>query len=136
MLSELGKLNSKEGQIILGAAVIDDVLGIIVLAVVASLAKDGVVDVGNVIYLIVSASAFLIGAIVFGNVFNKSFVAIADKLKTRGELVHPCLHFCLHDGLPSLRHPFRGNSWGFCCWVSSRGNRQTQRTPKASYPHC
>jgi Kef-type K+ transport system membrane component KefB len=38
VLSELGRLTSTEGQIILGAAVIDDVLGIIVLAVVASLA--------------------------------------------------------------------------------------------------
>jgi Kef-type K+ transport system membrane component KefB len=93
VLSELGRLNSKEGQIILGAAVIDDVLGIIVLAVVASLAKDGAVDVVNVIYLIISASAFLIGAIVLGNVFNKSFVAIADQLTTRGELVVPAIVF-------------------------------------------
>jgi Kef-type K+ transport system membrane component KefB len=31
VLSELGRLKSKEGQIIVGAAVIDDVLGIIVL---------------------------------------------------------------------------------------------------------
>ena len=38
VLSELSQLTSREGQIILGAAVIDDVLGIIVLAVVASLA--------------------------------------------------------------------------------------------------
>lgn len=52
VLSELGSLSSKEGQIILGAAVIDYVLGIIVLPVVASLAKDGAVDLGNVVYLI------------------------------------------------------------------------------------
>jgi Kef-type K+ transport system membrane component KefB len=39
VLSELGQLKSKEGQIIVGAAVIDDALGIIVLAVVVSLAK-------------------------------------------------------------------------------------------------
>ncbi|NET00890.1 MAG: cation:proton antiporter [Sphaerospermopsis sp. SIO1G2] len=93
VLSELKCLNSKEGQIILGAAVIDDVLGIIVLAVVASLAKDGAVDVSNVIYLIISATAFLIGAIILGNVFNKGFVAIADLLKTRGGLVIPAFVF-------------------------------------------
>lgn len=93
VLSELGRLNSKEGQIILGAAVIDDVLGIIVLAVVASLAKEGSVDVGKVIYLIISASSFLVGAIVLGNVFSNTFVAIAKKLKTRGGLVIPALIF-------------------------------------------
>ncbi|MCC5636228.1 cation:proton antiporter [Nostoc sp. CHAB 5844] len=93
VLAEIGKLNSKEGQIILGAAVIDDILGIIVLAVVASLAKDGAVDVGKVIYLIISATAFLLGAIALGKVFNNSFVVIADNLKTRGELVIPALIF-------------------------------------------
>lgn len=52
VLSEIGQLKSAEGQIIVGAAVIDDVLGIIVLAVVASLAKTGEIDVMNVVYLI------------------------------------------------------------------------------------
>lgn len=93
VLSELGSLSSKEGQIILGAAVIDDVLGIIVLAVVASLAKTGEVDVTNVIYLIISATGFLLGAILLGNVFNKSFVAVVERLKTRGDLVIPALIF-------------------------------------------
>jgi Kef-type K+ transport system membrane component KefB len=93
VLSELGRLNSKEGQIILGAAVIDDVLGIIVLAVVASLAKDGVVDVTKVLYLIFSATGFLVGAVALGNFFNKSFVAVVSKLKTRGELILPAFIF-------------------------------------------
>ncbi|GAB4543487.1 MAG: cation:proton antiporter [Pleurocapsa sp.] len=93
VLSELGQLKSTEGQIIVGAAVIDDVLGIIVLAVVASLAKTGEVDIANVIYLIVSATAFLLGSIFFGKFFNKSFVAIAEKLQTRGKLVIPALVF-------------------------------------------
>lgn len=93
VLSELGYLKSKEGQIIVGAAVIDDVLGIIVLAVVASLAKTGTVDVLNVVYLIVSATAFLLGSIFLGKFFNHSFVAISDRLQTRGKLVIPALIF-------------------------------------------
>lgn len=95
VLSELGQLKSSEGQIIVGAAVIDDVLGIIVLAVVASLAKTGEVDLLNVVYLIVSASGFLLGAIFLGKFFNKSFVAIADKLQTRGALLIPAFTFAL-----------------------------------------
>jgi len=93
VLSELGQLKSKEGQIIVGAAVIDDVLGIIVLAVVASLAKTGEIDVTNVIYLIGSATAFLIGSILLGGIFNKTFVSIVDKLKTRGNIVIPAFIF-------------------------------------------
>ncbi len=93
VLSEMGQLTSKEGQIILGAAVMDDVMGVIVLAVAASLAKTGEVDVSNVVYLIVSATGFLVGAILLGNIFNKSFVKIVDLLKTRGGLVVPAFTF-------------------------------------------
>lgn len=93
VLSELGQLKSREGQIIVGAAVIDDILGIIVLAVVASLAKTGEVDIGNVIYLIVSATVFLIGSILLGKFFNKSFAIAADTLKTRGNLIIPAMIF-------------------------------------------
>lgn len=93
VLSELGRLKTREGQMIVGAAVIDDVLGIIVLAVVASLAKTGEVDILNVVYLIISATAFLLGSVLLGKFFNKSFVAIADKLQTRGNLVIPAFTF-------------------------------------------
>ncbi|RCJ15896.1 sodium:proton antiporter [Nostoc sp. ATCC 43529] len=93
VLSEIGQLKSREGQIIVGAAVIDDILGIIVLAVVASLAKTGEVDIFNVIYLIVSATVFLIGSILLGKYFNQTFVAIANKLQTRGNLIIPAFIF-------------------------------------------
>ncbi|TYQ26707.1 cation:proton antiporter [Pseudanabaena sp. UWO311] len=93
VLAEIGQLKSKEGQIIVGAAVIDDVLGIIVLAVVASLAKTGEVDITNVAILLISAIAFLFGAILLGGFFNKSFVAIVDKLQTRGNIVIPAFIF-------------------------------------------
>jgi Kef-type K+ transport system membrane component KefB len=93
VLSEIGQLKSREGQIIVGAAVIDDILGIIVLAVVASLAKTGEIDTLNVVYLIVSATVFLIGSILLGKFFNKTFVAVADVLQTRGNLIIPAFVF-------------------------------------------
>lgn len=95
VLSELGHLKSTEGQIIVGAAVIDDVLGIIVLAVVASLAKTGEVDLWNVAYLIASATGFLLGSILLGKFFNQSFERITDKLQTRGALLIPAFAFAL-----------------------------------------
>ncbi len=93
VLSELGQLQSKEGQIIVGAAVIDDVLGIIVLAVVASLAKTGEIDVRNVIYLILSATVFLVGTILLGRLLDKTFVTVVETLKTRGNIVIPAFIF-------------------------------------------
>jgi Kef-type K+ transport system membrane component KefB len=93
VLAEIGQLKSKEGQIIVGAAVIDDVLGIIVLAVVASLAKTGEVDITNVVILLVSAIAFLFGSILLGGFFNKTFVVLVSNLKTRGNIVIPAFIF-------------------------------------------
>lgn len=79
VLSELNYLNRPEGQIIIGAAVLDDVLGIIVLAVVASLAKTGEVELTNVLYLIVSAVVFLVGAILIGRWLNPYFSDISQR---------------------------------------------------------
>lgn len=93
VLSDLGQLGSKEGQIILGAAIIDDILGIIVLAVVASLAKTGEVDVSNLIVLILSSSGFLLGAILLGSLLSKIFVITTQMLKSRGGVIVPAFVF-------------------------------------------
>ncbi len=93
VLAEIQQLTSKEGQIIIGAAVLDDVLGIIVLAVVASLAKTGEIEVANVLYLIVSAGVFLIGSIFLGRFLSPFFVGLVNNLKTRGQLLISALIF-------------------------------------------
>jgi Kef-type K+ transport system membrane component KefB len=93
VLAEIQQLKSKEGQIIIGAAVLDDVLGIIVLAVVASLAKTGEIEIANIIYLIVGAAAFLIGSIFLGRLLSPFFVSIVNQLKTRGQVILSALIF-------------------------------------------
>lgn len=87
VLAELGQLSSKEGQIIIGAAVLDDVLGIIVLAVVASLVKTGEIQIANIIYLIISAGAFLIGAILIGRFLSPYLIGLVNEMKTRGQVL-------------------------------------------------
>ncbi len=87
VLAELGRLNSKEGQIIIGAAVIDDVLGIIILAVVASLIKTGNIEITNILYLVISAAAFLVGTILLGRLITPYLVGMVNAMRTRGELL-------------------------------------------------
>ena len=93
VLAEMQQLTSKEGQIIIGAAVLDDVLGIIVLAVVASLAKTGEIEITNVIFLVLGAAAFLIGSIIIGRLLSPLFVTLVDQLQTRGQLIITSLVF-------------------------------------------
>ncbi|MEB3292138.1 MAG: cation:proton antiporter [Synechococcales bacterium] len=93
VLSEIQRLSSREGQIIIGAAVLDDVLGIIVLAVVGGLVKTGEVQVGNVIYLIISAAVFLVGGIWLGRLLTPLFLSLVNRLQTRGQLLISSLIF-------------------------------------------
>lgn len=68
-LREIGKLNTPAGNTILGAAVIDDVLGIIALTLITSMA-DTSVNIGMTLLQIV---LFFVFAIVIGIIFNKLF---------------------------------------------------------------
>ncbi|TVQ13736.1 MAG: cation:proton antiporter [Leptolyngbya sp. DLM2.Bin27] len=93
VLAEMQKLSSKEGQIIIGAAVLDDVLGIIVLAVVASLAKTGEIEILNVAYLIAGAATFLVGSIFIGRLLSPYFVMVVNQMRTRGQVLISSLIF-------------------------------------------
>ena len=66
VLSEMKKITSLEGKIILGAAVIDDVLGLIILSVLAGIAETGSVEVFNVLQTIVMSVLFLAVTVVLG----------------------------------------------------------------------
>ena len=63
---DLGKLQLPEAQIVLGAAVIDDVLGLVILAVVSSLVQIGTVSAVEVLWIIAKAVLFLGGSIWLG----------------------------------------------------------------------
>ena len=66
VFSDLQVLKSREAQIVLGAAVIDDVLGLIILAVVSAIVKAGSVGAGEIIWITLKATLFLLGALVIG----------------------------------------------------------------------
>ena len=66
VLSDLGLLASREGQIILGAAVADDILGLVVLAVVSQVAATGSVGVWEVGKAALLSFGFLLVALVVG----------------------------------------------------------------------
>lgn len=63
---DLGKLGTPAARIVLGAAVIDDVLGLVILAVVSSLVQSGSVGVGEVGWIVGKAVLFLSGSIWLG----------------------------------------------------------------------
>ena len=66
VFQDLKILRSREAQIVLGAAVIDDVMGLIILAVVSAMVTAGSFSLGMVGVITFKAVAFLVGAIVIG----------------------------------------------------------------------
>jgi len=81
VLMELGVLRSKEGSTILGAAVIDDVLGIVVLSVVVAFAQaNGGVSAARMLLILVRMAVFFGGAILVGRFFER-ILAWADGLE-------------------------------------------------------
>jgi Kef-type K+ transport system membrane component KefB len=67
VFKDLGKLQTPEGKVILGAAVIDDVLGLIILAVVIGIIASGSVDLLDIARIAALAMGFLGLLLVFGD---------------------------------------------------------------------
>jgi Kef-type K+ transport system membrane component KefB len=98
VLKDMGKAQLAEARVILGAAVIDDVLGLVILAVVAGVieaAESGAaLSVGETGLVVVKAALFLFGALVVGVVVSPRLFGIAARLRGRGVLLATALVIC------------------------------------------
>lgn len=91
-LKELGKLNTRAGNTILGAALIDDILGIVGLTIITSMA-DPSVDILEVLFKIV---LFFVFCFIVGYLFHKVFVKWIDRYsKDMRRFVIVSFVFCL-----------------------------------------
>jgi len=101
VLSDLNKIQTEESKIILGAAVIDDILGLIILAVVTGLIQAyengsaGGVSVTGISWITAKAFGFLIVSIFIGILFSKKLFNLVEKMKVRGILLLSSLTFAL-----------------------------------------
>jgi len=66
VLKDIGKSQTAEARIIIGAAVIDDVMGLVILAVVSAIVFKGSVSMGEMGIILAKAIIFLIGAVLIG----------------------------------------------------------------------
>jgi Kef-type K+ transport system membrane component KefB len=69
VLRDLGQSHSLEARVILGAAVLDDILGLVMLAIVSGIIVSGVFDPWHAIMVMLLASLFLVVAFAFGPFF-------------------------------------------------------------------
>lgn len=100
VLKDIKKVRSKEGQIILGAAVIDDIMGLVVLSVVTGLiaaadsgSGDGVSSM-TVFIVVAKAFAFIVGAILIGSLVVPRILKFGLRIKATGVLLTIALAVC------------------------------------------
>lgn len=74
VLKEMNKLKTREARTILGAAMLDDILGLIILAVVSSVVIGGIVDLAMVIRIIIYSLLFFLGSLFLGPVILRKSV--------------------------------------------------------------
>lgn len=86
VLSDLGRLQTPEGQVVLGAAVIDDVIGLIILSVVSGLAAGGAVSMSAIAVTSAVAVGFIVVALGMGSFAIPPVFALVERVRTTGAL--------------------------------------------------
>ena len=103
VLRDLGRSTSPEARVILGAAVIDDVLGLVVLAmaqgVIASMAAAGSgsepsFGAAELAIIVAKALGFLAAALLFGQYVSRTLFKAASVLHGSGLLIVTALALC------------------------------------------
>ena len=84
VLAELGRLKEPESQVVLGAAVIDDVLGLVILAVVAGLTEGHQLSALGVLKITLMAFGFLAACLLLGRIVVGPLVRLSARIDLRG----------------------------------------------------
>jgi Kef-type K+ transport system membrane component KefB len=95
VLSDLGQLKTPEGQVVIGAAVFDDVVGLIILSIVASMVAGSDVTVASVARTSGVAVGFVVVAIALGSVAIPPLFRLVERIRVTGALGIIALGFAL-----------------------------------------
>lgn len=87
VLADLGRLQDAAAKVVLGAAIVDDILGLIILAVVTGIAHTGSVSIASVGLLSGKAVVFLLAAIVLGVRSAPMLIRWISAMRSRGTLI-------------------------------------------------
>jgi Kef-type K+ transport system membrane component KefB len=91
---DLKRLETEESKIVLGAAVIDDVIGLAILAVVLKLVKGGTVTLGTVATISGTAILFLVLSIAIGVVIAPKIFKLISKMRQTNTIFVMGIAFC------------------------------------------
>ncbi len=82
VLSDLGRLKDRFAQIVLGAAVLDDIFGVVVLAALFEFSKESTVHVNSLLLLILYIGTFFLISPVIAILMARLIRGLSNKLRT------------------------------------------------------
>ena len=85
-LSDLSQLDTAEGQIVLGAAVLDDIVGLVILSVVSALVGGAALSMGSITLTTAIAIGFVVAAVVLGSLLVPPIFRAIDTVEASGVL--------------------------------------------------
>ncbi len=95
VLTDLGQMSTREARVILGAAIVDDVLGLVILAIVSGLAAGAALSAPSIVLKFVIAVGFLVAAVVLGRWFAPRVFSVIERMQVRGVLFVSAFAFVL-----------------------------------------
>lgn len=87
VLSDLGRLNLRESQIVLAAAIFDDVVGLILLSILVTLASVGTISILSIVETVALAILFVVGSIAIGTRGWTRLLPLVRNMRVRGVLL-------------------------------------------------
>jgi len=102
VLTDLKKQHTKVSQVVLGAAVLDDVIGVVILAILYDFAVKGTVSIGDTARILAFITAFLLLAPVITKLFVPTLARLSSLSKTKGMV--PTLIVSMILGLAIISH--------------------------------
>ena len=85
-LSDLSQLETSEGQIVLGAAVLDDIVGLVILSVVSGIVGGAALTLGGIALTTAVAVGFVVAAVVLGSLLVPPVFRMIDAVEASGAL--------------------------------------------------
>ena len=119
ILRDVGRQTSSEGQIVLGAAVIDDLLGVLLLAVLYDFSRSGDLGITNLATLAVFIGTFFVIAPVAAKLISYVVGRVHEASQTPGLIATSIVSLVLRFRLACSRDRCARAARRICSWIST-----------------
>lgn len=91
LLRQQGRYHTAETQVILGAAMLDDVFGVILLSLILGFEREGEFSSAAILSILIVIAIAIVLAVVLGRSLSPALLLLQTQLQTRGRVIVPAV---------------------------------------------